>query len=236
MKRSRPLSEPAQLSNSFHQRINLYVLAATAAGVSMLALAQPAEGKIRYKKIHKQILPHDTLPFDLNGDGKVDFNLPDKFSCTSFCEYMDGSITVVPTRPANEIVGHAGRSFHSASALAAGVRVGPRSPFSAGNKVMAFGGYDAGTQGPGYCAGPWVNVTGRYLGLKFTIAGKTHYGWARMNEACSSTNGENSAVLTGYAYETVPNKAILTGKTQGGDEAAPQPATLGRLALGAGGR
>ncbi len=233
MKRFRPLSEPVELSASFHHRMNLYALAATAAGVSVLALAQPAEGKIVYKKVHKQIVPNHTVPLDLNGDGKIDFNLHDKFSCTSFCEYIDGSITVLPSRQTNEIVGHAGRSFHSASALAAGVRVGPRSPFSSGKKVMAFGGYDAGTQGPAYCLGPWVNVTDRYLGLKFSIAGKIHYGWARLNETCSHTNGENTAVLSGYAYETVPNQAIVTGKTKGGDGVSPQPATLGRLALGA---
>jgi len=33
------------------------------------------------------------------------------------------------------------------------------------------------------------------------------------------------ATLTGYAYETIPNKPIIAGKTKG-------PATLERLALG----
>jgi hypothetical protein len=49
--------------------------------------------------------------------------------------------------------------------------------------------------------------------------------------------------LTGYAYETVPNKAIITGKTRGPAEVGPdattavtspaKPATLGVLATGA---
>jgi len=231
MKRSQPFSESSTLSPSFHHRLNLYALAATAAGVGVLALAQPAAAKIIYKRIHKQMGPHHVLPLDLNGDGQVDFKLNDKFSCTSFCEYMEGSITIVPTRQANEIVGHAGHSFHSASALAHGVRIGPRSPFSAGEKALAWGGYDAGTQGPGYCGGPWVNATDRYLGLRFTIAGKIHYGWARLNETCNSTNGENSAVLTGYAFESEPNRRIIAGDTKG-PTAAP-PTTLGKLALGA---
>src|SRR5580698_9552996 len=93
--------------------------------------------------------------------------------------------------------------------------------------------------------GPWHNVHNRYLGLKFLIHGKPHYGWARLN---LNVNGMKlSATLTGYAYETIPNKAIITGKTKGPDEepaanetpdasvTAPThaPATLGALALGA---
>jgi hypothetical protein len=53
--------------------------------------------------------------------------------------------------------------------------------------------------------------------------------------------------LTGYAYETIPNKSIIAGRTKGTDEvskverplpevvraSAPRPATLGMLAMGA---
>ena len=41
------------------------------------------------------------------------------------------------------------------------------------------------------------------------------------------------AFLTGYAYETVPNKAIVAGKTKGPDVVTVQDATLGHLARGA---
>jgi len=50
-----------------------------------------------------------------------------------------------------------------------------------------------------------------------------------------------TTTLTGYAYETIPGKAIIAGKTKGSDDVEPtalnrpalQPATLGVLALGA---
>jgi len=244
MKRSRRSSRtPSKLSESVHCQLNSYALAATAAGVGMLAFAPPAEAKIVYTPAHKQIAPNHTIPLDLNHDGKTDFSFHDSFTCTSFCEYIEGAITVLPARPGNEIVGYAGRSHHFAFALDAGVRVGPKSPFSQGNEVMVYGGYDAGTNSVGYCSGPWKNAQKRYLGFKFTIKGKTHYGWARLNETCAK-NGENTALLTGYAYETIPNKPIITGKTKGPDEIAegpdavlaaptPAPATLGRLAMGA---
>jgi hypothetical protein len=79
--------------------------------------------------------------------------------------------------------------------------------------------------------------------LKFTIKGKTHFGWARLNLTFTSKHLID-AVLTGYAYETIPGKAIVAGQTKGPDDSsiaptaslavpAREPATLGKLALGA---
>jgi len=93
--------------------------------------------------------------------------------------------------------------------------------------------------------GPWANggkgVKNRYLGLKFFVKGKVHYGWARLNVVA---RGGIAGTLTGYAYETIPGKAIIAGATKGPDDdaqpiaathtpPAPKPATLGVLALGA---
>jgi hypothetical protein len=41
-----------------------------------------------------------------------------------------------------------------------------------------------------------------------------------------------NATLTGYAYETVPNKPIIAGKTKGPDVITLEPGSLGRLAQG----
>jgi hypothetical protein len=75
----------------------------------------------------------------------------------------------------------------------------------------------------------------------FTAKGEIHYGLApRLRQ--KPTHPCFAAILTGYPYETVPNKPMLRGKTYGGrDEAeaatlntdAPQPATLSASALGA---
>ena len=86
--------------------------------------------------------------------------------------------------------------------------------------------------------GPWVGkgngVGNRYLGLKFVIHGKVHYGWARLSVTLGHhwQYGDVSATLTGYAYETIPNKAIITGKTKGEDVIMFYPDTLGDLAAG----
>jgi hypothetical protein len=82
-------------------------------------------------------------------------------------------------------------------------------------------------------------VKNRYFGLKFKIKGRFHFGWARIT--VTTTKNDFTAILTGYAYETIPGKAIIAGATKGPDDEltrsfnthAPQPTTLGMLALGA---
>jgi hypothetical protein len=81
--------------------------------------------------------------------------------------------------------------------------------------------------------GHWVNVEGRYLGLRLRSKGQTHYGWARLSVSSSRKDeGRITAILTGFAYETIPNKPIITGKTHGADDLAVRPASLGALAAG----
>lgn len=241
-------SKPATLRDSFHQHLHLYALAASAAGVSVLAMVQPGEAEIVYTPVHHTITPNHTFLLDLTGDGTSDFKIHDSFSCTSFCEDILGAITVKPAQAGNEVWGYAEGSHSFASALKPGVLIGSMGKFSPNRKVMASGGYDAGTTTRGFCTGPWKNERGHYLGLKFMISGEVHYGWARLSESCAR-NGENSAVLTGYAYETIPNLGIRAGRTKGknddddgvigslaptpGSAPAPAPATLGLLAKGA---
>jgi len=77
---------------------------------------------------------------------------------------------------------------------------------------------------------PHIAVTNRYLGFKFKIRGATHYGRARLD--VSLTNGIVVGTLTGYAYETIPNKPIIAGKTKGPDVITVHSGTLGALAAG----
>jgi len=228
MEESRQRRRPVtNLPNPIRQQVNLYVLAASAAGVGILALAEPAEAEIVYTPTHVKIAPNRTVALDLNHDGSVDFTFRNQLYIYSVYARRD-DLTIAP-EGANQILGHA-----SASALREGVTVGPAGAFSAGSKSMAFGTDQVGSF---YCDGDWNKVHGRYLGLKFTIGGQTHFGWARLSTTCQLYKIE--AVLTGYAYETVADKAIVTGHTEGHTVEAraltPEPASLGVLAAGAGG-
>jgi len=224
----------------------LYALAATAAGVGILA-SQPSEAEIVYTKAHRQITPNTTTKLDLNHDGIVDFILKDKFSTSGYS--ASGRLSALPAGQKDQIWGHIVSRRAYASALFAGVRVGPEGQFLPAAGTMAVTVFAGGARRdvPGYCTGPWGNVTNRYLGLKFLIAGKVHFGWARLNVTCPWDTTTVTGLLTGYAYETVPNRPIVTGKEKGTEgidstfqqsrkssgSAALQPASLGRLAQGA---
>ena len=227
MKRSSRPRKTATLSKTLNRQLNAYALAAGASGVGLLALANPAAAKVIYTPAHTTIELLDKIPLDLNHDGKTDFLLRDSLFITSCIGVFSSMILAgFPAHKGNDIWGAA----DDASALAAGVRVGPGGRFSYGKKEMATAVLATST----LCYGAWNNVKKRYLGFKFTITGKTHFGWARLNVSCG--NRQIRGLLTGYAYETIPNKAIITGKTRGAEDGSEdwviQPATLGRLAFG----
>jgi hypothetical protein len=216
----------SELSAALNRKLTHYALAASSAGVGMLPLAQPAEAEIVYTPVHI-VLHRGALALDLNNDGTVDFILLDKYrrngqTTNSFWLYVN------PEHKGNAAVGRQGTYFRSASALNRGSQIGSKDQFD-GN-LMAFACSFASTTD---CrVGNWFDVSQRYLGLKFTINGQTHYGWARLNVKFELNKGV-TATLTGYAYETVPNKAIEAGKTKGPDVVAVEPASLGHLAQGA---
>jgi len=229
MARSSRPHKPAELSKALNRQLNAYALAAGAAGVGLLALARPAAAKIIYTPAHTKIKLFDKLPLDLNHDGKADFKLKESYFVTSVIQYHYIVLAAFPAHVGNEIWGVA----DDASALAAGVRIGPDGRFSAGKKEMVTLSSNVFYTAP-ICTGAWNNVKKRYLGFKFTIKGKTHFGWARLNVSCTNTMGDHqvSGLLTGYAYETVSKKPIITGKTKGADMITLEPASLGHLAEG----
>ncbi len=229
----RPPRTPSRLSDSVHRQLNLYVLAATAAGVGVLALAQPAEARIIYTKANKSIAPNSTLHLDLNHDGIRDFDFKDTYRTWFYS--CAGELAAAADRQKNAIWGHTVHGQGYASALYANVQIGPKGHFVSRGEMAAgaFAGGDRRAYVSG--SGPWDDVTNRYLGLKFVIKGQIHFGWARLNvsvtDSCTVTGN-----LTGYAYETIADRPILTGKEHGeADEpqpAANSPATLGGLARG----
>jgi hypothetical protein len=241
MQRSSGPRKTANLSVSIHQQLNMYALAASAAGVGILALAQAAEAKIIYTHANVSINPHVPYKLDLNHDGTADFT----FSIYTFSHSGSGNrefIATMTVRGAQKSNAAVVGSKGFARAFGPGIRIGSK----AAVKGYALMGHCLKQRNSmssvDTSKGNWLNVTNRYLGLRFTISGKTHFGWARLTVAGCAAN----ANLTGYAYETIPNKPIVTGKTKGpGNDSgleqlnpatltAPpaKPASLGLLSLG----
>jgi len=81
--------------------------------------------------------------------------------------------------------------------------------------------------------GNFINVSDRFLGVRFQVSGQTHYGWIGFR---SVTHGSTiQAVLAGWAYETQPEKPIRAGDRGEADSARlrpVQPTSLQLLAMG----
>jgi hypothetical protein len=223
------------LNPRLEKNVLAYAAAASAAGVGVLALAPPAAAKVVYTKANQLISPNNIFNLDLNHDGKTDFVIDNRSYVTNY-----GSEDRIYLNPpvGNSFIGSSG----VASALPAGSRVGSGAPFFSGHSnprrtagTMVDAGYflENGSRQ----RGPWLKAKNRYLGLRFVIQGEAHYGWARLTiEAGTEHQGiEHStfaAHLTGYAYETIPNKPIVTGRTKGAEGGENWPVSDGSLESG----
>jgi hypothetical protein len=228
-----------QLTSAMEKKLLGYAALAAASGVAMLALAPSAEAKVVYTPANQKLPINTTFALDVNGDGIPDFNF---FASTflggarreTYTFNSDAGLTVAGAEQSNEVWG----AQAAVSALPAGVRIGRNGKFAASHFFM--GAVSATDGEPPTYFGPWApsqgNVKNRYVALKFVINGETHYGWARFNvQIRQPLKGKVQAILTGYAYETVPNAPIMAGQTSGTEETDTQPATLGQLAAGAAG-
>jgi hypothetical protein len=224
--------KPSELSESVQRHLNAYAIAASAAGVGMLAIARPAEAKIVYTPANVKIVHPAQFFLDLNHDGTTDFFLTNKtFSVQDHGDYLQ----VAAGFKGNKMVVQSKGLNRGAIALRAGQTVGPHDHLASGFALMAeacIGSYCSAT-----FFGPWANdgkgVEHRYLGFQFQIDGQTHYGWARLAVHFGKFYEDLGAHLSGYAYETIANKPIITGKIKGPDVITLEPGSLGALAAGA---
>ena len=205
------------LGSSLEHRLSGYALAASAAGAGVLALAQPAEGKIVYTPVHHVIGKNGHYKLHLVHNKITDLTLVNSYGCNQY--YCHDVLSAVPSA-GNGVLGR----YSLAYALASGSQIGSEQPFM--GRLMELSSGSIGSYGQ------WGNVYNRYLGIRFNLKNKTHYGWARLNVQLPGYYLVR-ATLTGYAYETIPNKPMIAGKTHGEDVVTIEPASLGHLAAGA---
>lgn len=231
MKPSASPRTTSSLPEPLHHRLNAYALAASAAGVAVLAGASPAEAKVIYTAVNVQIAPHHHFLLDLNHDGIPDFVISNHV--LQSVDIGGRTLRAKPLVANNAVAGFKGVVFtYYASAFKSGATIGPSQQFS--GKILAATGTEYGY------IGQWQNITNAYLGLKFYIGGKEHFGWARLT--VSSGSGSISARLTGFAYETQVGVAIIAGSTTeastgagpaGAELKSESVGQLGMLAAGA---
>lgn len=232
---------PLRLSAKLDKNLLAYAVAAGAAGVTVLAMAEPAEARIVATPVNVPITENGgIIQFDLNQDGIPDFGLSAniyEFAGAPPLGNFSSLLRVVPAQERNEIWAVSSNRDECAAALHAGMHIGGDRGFKPGPLIMlvATGSETRGRSS--HC--PWNGSHSPYLGLKFMIDGQVHYGWARVIAAV------RSVTLTGFAYETIPSKPIIAGATRDADDgdlpaspaalAAPRHANLGMLAIGSSG-
>jgi hypothetical protein len=227
MKRKKSITSlPAALD----KKLVAYIAAAGAVSVASLGTPESAEAKVVFTQTYKVIDWGARMGLDLNNDGIADFNF-------GYFGTFHGGQNLIHAVGSNRVIASSVEYLAGpgASAMPAGATVGPGAKFV---------GYDAVMEGESFFSsldyfGPWLHAHNKFLGLEVTINGQHHFGWARI-----SFPSFGRGILTGYAYETVAGKAIVTGATSGHAEVsdATSPAgpsawrgkpSLGLLARGA---
>jgi hypothetical protein len=238
------------LSEGIDHHLNLYALAALAAlaaGVSLLASANSAEAEVVVTKANLTVSGLNPVSIDLNKDGAKDFEFSEGAGGYDHSFYT--TLFVTPLTGGKVVGGGRGLLGPYASALVKSAKIGPSAHFSSSvvrgqiNVERSSGTVSGSSFYRLY--GQWNNLgPNRFLGVKFLIKGVTHYGWIRLTVDIRDRNAV--AVITEYAYETVPNQKIGAGATTdsssqpeatqaGAALSRPAGPSLGMLALGADG-
>jgi len=216
------------LQPMLERRLLSYALAAGAAGAGLVSPA-PAVAAIVYTRTHV-VMPPGHYNLDLTHDGTDDFVLCNSSQCfpNGFTGFVFFTVSGLNSRDLVLDTNSGGTMIANAAALSKGAKIERSGKFQQVG-ILAYRTCSAS-------GGPWANATDKFLGLEFQVDGKEHFGWAELSvtgSGCAIT-----ATLEGYAYNTVPGEPILAGQTHEleaflAPRPAPQPATLGLLALGA---
>lgn len=217
------------------EKANPLTVSVSVVAVSLCALALPQTmlGEVVCTPANESVQGRGHLQFDLNKDGINDVGVSaySTFRLGSSGNFFRESfLNAYGLVTGNEI---AANKRDYAFAGRSGQKLGPSDHFAKGaimaSAISSLNGHNAN--------GYWLNVKSpRFLGVKFLISGETHFGWIRITSSTA-----DQATVSGYAYETVPNKPVIAGVCKA-QESAPDammelaPGSLGRLAAGAAGR
>jgi hypothetical protein len=207
-----------------------------AAGVSTLAMAQAPNTNIVFTPANIALTepnPGTVVPIDFNHDGVPDITISATGFSIAYSGHggaANGSIFEAPSPGNLAIGGHA---------LAQGVPLSQGGAFRSTKQQMAWGKFRflLSTSNPiSSSGGPFKDVSNKYLGVKFKVNGKFHFGWIRVS--ITTHPGSVSGTITGYAFNSIANVPIFAGQLHpaGSGQAAIQnvPAgSLGMLAAGA---
>ena len=194
------------MNKDLQKRLGKYTAAAAA-----LVGATGANAQIVYTDVNPDFAhPGNEIGYglDLNNDANFDFAL---FSVdTTLASGNRIRQTVIApygtAAASNAIAGEAPGGYDYALALNSGQMIDNTLNWIAATNTMA---YNVNTANP-YNEN-WNGVTDKYLGLKFVVAGNTHYGWARLDVLAIG----DIWTLKDYAFNASPNTGLTAGQMTG---------------------
>jgi hypothetical protein len=194
-------------------------MAATAAGVALLACSHPAEAAPVCKSISVQLLTTDTYAFKPAQGPYAPFNIAQ----TTYASYTTFSRRLSWDRAFFTPNSEGARALVDAKGMVAtipkGDPIGPQDKFGEGNEYGLMFTYGVGTWERRFGGGTVRKHVGNiifgqdnYIGFQFLSQGAIHYGWARIKVTFYREYNKPSIThIEESGYETEPSTAIAAG-------------------------
>jgi hypothetical protein len=194
------------MNKELQKRLGKYTAAAAA-----LVGASGANAQIVYTDVNPDFAhPGNEIAYglDLNNDANFDFAMFSADTVVSSGARIRYTV-IAPYGTAaasNAIAGESPSGYDYALALNSGDMIDATLNWIAATNTMA---YNVDSNNP-YNEN-WNGVTDKYLGLKFVVAGNTHYGWARLDVQAVA----DVWTLKDYAFNATPDGALEAGQMAG---------------------
>jgi|SRR5580704_265671 hypothetical protein len=207
------IRKPTKLPESLHRHLNSYALAASAAGVTLLACSLPVGAVPVCKNLTVRLAGTDTYSLNPASQQFAPFNIAHTFnnaSSLSYAFWNRGFLTPNSARAA-ELLG--GNGFPAA--LASGANIGPGGHFGKGKSygmLFSYGPLNSATRNRHQ--GNFQFGQTNYFGFRFSLSGENHFGWVRLKVTFGpGFDGTATYIhIRGYGYETAPNTGIRAGQ------------------------
>jgi hypothetical protein len=224
----------ADLAEPLVRHLNGYRLAASAAGVAMLACTTPANASPVCGTLTLTFSATETFAFNPAHEKVAPFNIAQTYNEVSS---HPGSRIIraffTPNTPDGKPLLNANKF---PAYVASGANIGPGGHFGTPKSYGLLFQYNYSNR----IKGPFSSGQVGYVGFEFSESAQTHYGWIRIQMVRGGFGNYPSLTVSEYGYESSPNTAIAAGNCTAAPTAArpaatkaSAPASLGLLALGA---
>jgi hypothetical protein len=210
-------TQKTYLSPRINHQLHAYELAAIAAGVTLLAGSPQATARIVCRTANASLLGTQTVRLNPASQQFPPFNLAQTFNAYSTTSgrfrHEDRAFFTPNTAGANDLLAANGLP----AALAKGAVIGPNGNFGKGNSyglLFTYGNIGGGTTN--HHQGNFPLRKADYVGYKFSISGKDHFGWMRLRVDIQKLQTVTNFLQ--FGFETVPGKALGAGSCTDADE------------------